>query len=86
MVTFLCELVFVFELALVARALLSWFPLAPGGVMARISGFLATITEPVLAPVRRVLPRAGMLDLSFLVVLLTLEIVVRRLILGCTSV
>jgi YggT family protein len=86
MVTFLCELVFVFELALVARALLSWFPLQPGGVMARVSGFLATITEPVLAPVRRVLPRAGMLDLSFLVVLLTLEIVVRRLILGCTSV
>jgi len=54
--------------------------------MARISGLLTTITEPVLAPVRRVLPRAGMLDLSFIVVLLTLEIVVRRLILGCTSV
>jgi len=86
MVTFLCELVFVFELVLVARALLSWFPLQPGSVMARISGLLTTITEPVLAPVRRVLPRAGMLDLSFIVVLLTLEIVVRRLILGCTSV
>jgi YggT family protein len=86
MVSVLCSLIFAFELALVARALLSWFPLQPGGVMARVSGFLATVTEPVLAPVRRVLPRAGMLDLSFVVVLLTLEIVVRRLILGCTSV
>jgi YggT family protein len=42
------------------------------------------ITEPVLGPIRRVLPSTGFLDLSPLVVLLTLDIVVRRLILGCT--
>jgi YggT family protein len=81
----LCQIVLLFEVALVVRALLSWFPLQPGGVMARISGVLATITEPVLGPVRRALPRAGMLDLSFIVVLLTLEIVVRGLILQCYS-
>ena len=83
MVTFLCELVFVFELVLVARALLSWFPLHPGGAMARVSDVLARVTEPVLAPVRRVVPRVGMFDISFLIVLLVLQIVVRGLILRC---
>jgi YggT family protein len=81
----LCQIVLAFEVALVVRALLSWFPLQPGGVMARVSNFLTTITEPVLGPVRRALPRAGMFDLSFIVVLLTLEIVIRGLILQCYS-
>jgi YggT family protein len=83
MVSVLCQLVLVFEVVLIARAVLSWFPVQPGGPMARVSYVLARITEPVLAPVRRVVPRVGMFDISFIVVLLVLEIVVRGLILGC---
>jgi uncharacterized protein YggT (Ycf19 family) len=33
-----------------------------------VHGGLVTVTEPVLGPVRRVIPRVGMFDLSFLVV------------------
>ena len=57
-----------FLFVLIARAVLSWFPLRPGTALATVRGGLVTVTEPVLAPVRRVIPRAGMFDLSFLVV------------------
>jgi YggT family protein len=60
-----------FLLCLLARAVLSWFP-PSGGVIDTIRGVLFTITEPVLAPVRRLLPPVqigGMgLDLSFMIV------------------
>jgi YggT family protein len=60
-----------FLLCLLARAVLSWFP-PSGGVVDTIRGVLFTITEPVLAPVRRLLPPVqigGMgLDLSFMIV------------------
>jgi YggT family protein len=83
MITLLCNITLAYEVILIARALLSWFPLQPGGAMARVSDVLARVTEPVLAPVRRVVPRVGMFDISFLIVLLGLQIVVRGLILRC---
>ena len=55
-------------LILIARAILSWFPLRAGGPAASLNGVLFTLTEPVLRPVRRVVPRTGMIDLSFMVV------------------
>ena len=45
-------------------ALLSWVPSLRG----RWSDYLAMLIEPVLAPVRRVIPPLGGLDLSFMVV------------------
>jgi YggT family protein len=66
--------------ALFPRALLSWFPVSPGTPLAAISHVLYRLTEPVLGPVRRVLPplRAGSMgiDLSFLVVFLGIQLVV----------
>jgi YggT family protein len=47
----------VFELILVARVVLDWVGvLAPGGVggVVRARGWVHTVTEPVIAPVRRV--------------------------------
>jgi YggT family protein len=38
--------------------------------MFRVASVLNTVTEPVLGPVRRVMPRVGVFDLSPLVVLL----------------
>jgi len=81
----LCQLVLLFEVTLFARVILSWFPLQPGGAMAKVNGFLVRITDPVLEPVRRVLPRMGMFDLSPIIVFLVLEVVVRGLILRCYS-
>jgi YggT family protein len=42
--------------------------------MSSIYGFLYTITEPVLGPIRRVIPPLGGFDLSPLVVLIGLQL------------
>ena len=62
------------EILILARVLLSWFD--PGGRNA-ISAFVIQTTEPLLAPVRRLLPRTGMFDLSPLIVLLVLGAILR---------
>ena len=58
--------------AIIIRALLSWFSI--GGVQP-VFRLLVEITEPVLAPIRRVLPTAGMLDFSPLVALLLINVI-----------
>lgn len=79
----LCSLVQIFIYMIIVRVVLSWFPSTSGGVIAQISYFVGRFTEPVLDWTRRVMPRTGVLDLSPLVVLLFLQIVVQRMILGC---
>lgn len=59
--------------AIFLRAILSWFPLDPRAPYYR---FLIRVTEPLLEPVRRVLPRLGAIDLSPMVVLLLLFLMV----------
>ena len=72
----ICDLLTVYTLILVVRAVLSWFPIRPDSPILPIVRVLHTLTEPVLAPARRVIPPAGMFDLSFLVVILVFEIVI----------
>jgi len=48
-----------------------------------VARVLYDITEPILAPVRRMLPPVGMLDLSVLVVFLALGVLQRTL---CSSI
>ena len=60
----------------IARAILSWFPLRSDSPFIPVARFLNAVTEPILAPVRRIIPAAGMFDLSFLVVVLVLEIII----------
>ena len=57
-----------------ARVLLSWVNPRGGGT---ISQFVIQTTEPILAPVRRLLPRSGMFDFSALIVLLVLGALMR---------
>ena len=56
-------------------AILSWFRIQPGSNLARVQYFLYRATEPLLRPVRRIVPPVGGLDLSFLVVSLVLVFV-----------
>jgi len=56
----------VFWVAMLLYALVSWVPSLRG----RWTEYVARIVEPVLLPVRRIIPPAGGLDLSFLVVIL----------------
>ena len=58
---------------IVIRSLLSWFPVSPRNQAVRM---LHEITEPLLAPARRILPRTGMIDLSALVVILLLYLMI----------
>lgn len=68
----LCVLISLYLVVLVLRAVLSWFPVRPGTAMASVSGILRELTEPALAPLRRLIPPAGMFDLSFLVLFMGL--------------
>jgi YggT family protein len=57
------------------RIILSWFPVSPGSPVASISSVLYSITEPVLGPIRNVLPSLGMFDLSPMVVIFAVNLV-----------
>ena len=61
-----------FYLALFARVILSWFPAGAGNPIVQ---FIFAVTEPILAPIRRVVPRFGMLDISPMVALILVAII-----------
>jgi len=69
----------VLTLAIVGRALLSWFPMRPGNPFYQLAVILHQITEPILAPLRRVIPTIGMLDISPLVAILLLQFIQQAL-------
>ena len=68
----------IFALALTVlifgRILISWFDASGRTQLARL---LYQATEPILAPVRRLLPRTGMLDLSPMIVIVLLSLILQ---------
>ena len=74
LINFVRFLVFALWLLILARVLLSWVD--PGG-RGRFSAFVIQMTEPILAPVRNLMPRTGMFDFSPLIVLLVLGVILR---------
>ena len=74
-----CVLLNVYVLILFAAIVMSWFPLEPGGAMARVYGGLWRVTEPVLGPIRRTIPplRIGGfgLDLSPFIVIIGIRVI-----------
>ena len=65
--------------AILVRALLSWFPIAPDNPLVRI---LDDITEPILAPLRKVVPRLGAFDITPIVAMFALQIIGQILVSG----
>jgi YggT family protein len=65
----LTTLITIFIFVLIARAIFSWFP---GMLYSEAGRIVLLATEWYLAPIRRVIPPAGGLDLSFLVGILIL--------------
>lgn len=61
-------------LAIILRAILSWFPVEARWYWDLVR-FLDLLTEPVVAPIRRVLPPAGGIDFSPLVALILLRVI-----------
>ena len=74
MATILANIITIYLVILAARAVLSWFPVRGGTFLASVNTLLFELTEPVLRPVRRVIPPAGMFDTSFLIVFFGLTI------------
>ncbi len=64
-----CE---VLTLAILGRVIMSWFSRRPANMQTNI---LYRVTEPILAPLRRIIPRVGMLDFTPLVAVILLQII-----------
>jgi YggT family protein len=67
-----CLLFTFLTIAIFARAIVSWFNMDPRSPLIQI---LDAVTEPILDPIRRIMPRLGMIDLSPLVAILLLQFV-----------
>jgi len=65
-------LIQLYSLVILARVLMSWVNIDPYSPLART---IFNLTEPVLQPVRNLLPPAAGIDFSPLVVLILLQIV-----------
>lgn len=77
----LIQLLFdLYVIVLLARVLLSWFQVDPQNPIANL---IHQLTEPLLAPIRRLLPQTGPMDFSpmvaFIVVLIVEQIVLTLL-------
>ncbi len=83
MLNLISYLLSVYLVVLFGRIVLSWFPLAPDGPMASIARVFYALTEPVLAPIRAVIPPLQMggmgLDLSPMIVFFVILFVQRLL-------
>lgn len=67
-----------FQLILLARVLLTWFPNVDR--TNPIVQFLFNVTEPILRPIREALPQQGMMfDFSPLIVFLIISVLMRLL-------
>lgn len=74
----LCFAAYAYQLVIFAAIIVSWFPVQPGSGLERVRDVLHALTEPVLGPLRRLLPPVRLggfaLDLSPIIVLIGLTI------------
>lgn len=80
--TIIADLARAYFWMIIVYILLSWFPVtSAGGTLSTVRGALGRLTEPVLTPVRRLVPgfrMGGMgLDLSPIIVLILLQIIIQ---------
>lgn len=68
----LIKLIDLYSLVVLGAVIVSWMRLSPYNPVARV---VNALTEPVLQPIRRMLPPMGGLDFSPMVLLLGLQLV-----------
>lgn len=71
-ISFLISLLRIYSIVIIIRVLMSWFVQDP--YRNRLYMLLIKITEPVLGPIRRIMPHMG-LDLSPVVVIIIIQII-----------
>ncbi len=84
MASLICTALSLFLIAMFARIVLSYFPLSPSSPMSSVYSVLYSITEPVLGPLRSVIPSIGMFDISPIVVIIGVQIIQSSI--GCRGV
>lgn len=65
------QLITIYVVIMLVYAVVSWIP----SIRGRWTYYIAMLVDPVLQPVRRIIPPLGGLDLSFLVVIILLQVV-----------
>lgn len=70
-------LLLVYTLVLLVYAVLSWIPDLRGS---RFAAWLAILVEPLLNPIRRIIPPIGGLDIAFLILILLIQFLIRPLV------
>ncbi len=73
---FIIVLARVLNVAIFIRIILSWMPISRGNP---IVTFIYDITEPILGPIRRVMPSLGGFDLSPMIALILIQVAERVL-------
>ncbi len=66
----------IYLLLMLVYAVVSWIP----SIRGRWTEYVAMLVEPVLVPVRRIIPPLGGLDLSFIVVIVVLQVVLGQIV------
>jgi YggT family protein len=63
------------QIAIFGRILLSWISLPQGNIGIPITKFLIEITDPILEPIKRIIPQLGMFDFSPMIALILLNLI-----------
>jgi len=71
--TLLTGFLYFLIVAIIVRSLLTWFPNSQNNPFSRL---LAQLTDPLLQPVRRLMPRNMMIDFSPMLVILVLYLMI----------
>lgn len=71
--TFVVILAQALTIAIFVRAILSWFPNVSNDNP--LVALVYQITEPILAPLRSIIPLVGMIDITPLVAIITLQLI-----------
>ena len=62
--------------AIFIRVILSWFVVSSrSGFLVSVYQVLLQVTEPIMAPLRRIIPRIGMFDITPIVAFILLQII-----------
>jgi len=75
----LCRVLQIYSLVVVARIILEWIPISYDHPVAKVRSVLRAATDPLLIPIRRMIPTVRMggmgLDLSPLILILLINLV-----------
>lgn len=74
-----CLLFWFLTMAIFIRAILSWFQMDPRSPLIQV---LNSLTEPIIDPIRRIMPRIAMMDFSPLIAILLIQFLLSPLLQG----